>query len=168
MEQRTTSSRYSVKIIQNSSMSNSKIKFLCSSYNIGTIINIVYQLLVVEDTYPYVSILHFVRDYSAIGATYTSSGSTALRAARERPHASILSLTPSRDIARYLTLAWGVHPVEVTVAVENADLMDVIDTAKRIAVAENFAKSGESVVIAAGMPFGISGTTNLLHVATID
>ena len=105
---------------------------------------------------------------STATVTYTSSGSTSLRAARERPHASILSLTPSRDIARYLTLAWGVHPVEVTVAVENADLMDVIDTAKRIAVAENFAKSGESVVIAAGMPFGISGTTNLLHVATID
>ena len=105
---------------------------------------------------------------SAVTVTYTSSGSTSLRAARERPQAPILSLTPDMEIARYLTIAWGVHPVLVDVANEDAALMQVINTAKDIAMKERFAKSGEAVVIAAGLPFGISGTTNLLHVALID
>ena len=105
---------------------------------------------------------------SAVTITYTSSGSSALRAARERPQAPILSLTPDLKIARRLTVAWGVHPVQVNVAVENAELGDVIDTAKSIAEKENFAKKGDQVVIAAGLPFGISGTTNLMHVALMD
>ena len=42
--------------------------------------------------------------------TYTNTGSTTLRAARERPDVRILCLTPNLDTARRLTLAWGVHP----------------------------------------------------------
>ncbi|NKB75451.1 MAG: pyruvate kinase [Gammaproteobacteria bacterium] len=105
---------------------------------------------------------------STATVTYTSSGSTTLRAARERPRAPILSLTPEIKIARYLCVAWGVHPVLVSVANEDANLMEVINTAKDIAVREDFAKLGDAVVIAAGLPFGVSGTTNLLHVAWID
>ena len=105
---------------------------------------------------------------STTTVTYTASGSTSLRAARERPHAPILSLTPEIDTARYLSMAWGVHGVVVDVANEDANIEDVIEAAKSIAVRENFAHSGEPVVIAAGMPFGTSGTTNLLHVAWID
>ena len=105
---------------------------------------------------------------STATVTYTSSGSTTLRAARERPHAPILSLTPQLSIARSLCIAWGVHPVLVDVANEDANLMEVIETAKDIAVREQFARSGDDVVIAAGLPFGVSGTTNLLHVARIE
>ncbi len=105
---------------------------------------------------------------STATVTYTSSGSTALRAARERPRAPILSLTPEIGIARYLCVAWGVHPVLIDVASQGADLMEVINAAKDIAVKENFAKSGDAVIIAAGLPFGISGTTNLLHIAWVD
>jgi len=104
---------------------------------------------------------------SAATVTYTASGSTSLRAARERPEAPILSLTPEIGTARYLAMAWGVHAVTVNVANENADLMQVINAAKDIAVRENFAQSGEAVVIAAGLPFGTSGTTNLLHIAWV-
>ena len=104
---------------------------------------------------------------SSTTVTYTASGSTSLRAARERPHAPILSLTPYIETARYLALAWGVHAVTVDVASENADLMDVINAAKEIAVREKFATPGQAVVIAAGLPFGTSGTTNLLHIAWI-
>lgn len=105
---------------------------------------------------------------SSATVTYTTSGSTSLRAARERPGAPILSITPELSTARYLALAWGVHPVVLDVANEDADLLIVIDAAKQIAVQEGFATSGEAIIIAAGIPFGISGTTNSLHVATIE
>lgn len=105
---------------------------------------------------------------SAATVTYTSSGSTSLRAARERPHAPILSLTPFVETARYLALAWGVHAVTVDVANQDADLIRVISAAKDIAVEEKFVKSGQAIVIAAGLPFGTSGTTNLIHIAWVD
>ncbi len=105
---------------------------------------------------------------STATVTYTASGSTSLRAARERPNAPILSLTPFVETARYLALAWGVHAVTVDVAHEDAELIHVINTAKDIAVRENFASPGQAVVIAAGLPFGTSGTTNLLHIAWVD
>jgi pyruvate kinase len=105
---------------------------------------------------------------SAAIVTYTTSGSTSLRAARERPASPILSVTPERSTARYLAMAWGVHAVVLDVANENADLLTVIEAAKQIAQREGFVTSGEAVIVAAGIPFGISGTTNSLHVATID
>jgi pyruvate kinase len=105
---------------------------------------------------------------STATVTYTASGSTSLRAARERPNAPILSLTPFVSTARYLALAWGVHAVTVDVAGEDAELMQVINTAKDIAVRENFVLPGQAVVIAAGLPFGTSGTTNLLHIAWVE
>ena len=80
---------------------------------------------------------------------WTKSGSTGLRAARERPNAPILALTPIREMARRLTLAWGLHCVET----EDAhDLDDVAQRACNIAFAQGFAKPGERVVITAGLP----------------
>jgi len=105
---------------------------------------------------------------SAAIVTYTTSGSTSLRAARERPASPILSVTPKLGTARYLAMAWGVHAVVLDVANENAELLTVIEAAKQIAQQEGFVTSGEAVIVAAGIPFGISGTTNSLHVATID
>jgi pyruvate kinase len=105
---------------------------------------------------------------SAATVTYTTSGSTALRAARERPHAPILCLTPLVKSARYMAMAWGIHAVTVDVANEFAEIGDVIHAAKEIAEKEKFASSGEAIVIAAGLPFGTSGTTNLIHVAWLD
>ncbi len=105
---------------------------------------------------------------SAATVTYTDSGSTSLRAARERPAVPILSLTPSVRSARYMTVVWGIHAVTVDVANEQADIDQIIEAAKAIAVREKFAVRGEAVVIAAGLPFGKSGTTNLLHIARIE
>jgi pyruvate kinase len=104
-----------------------------------------------------------------IGATatvaYTSSGATALRAARERPCVPIVCITPSLAIARRLALAWGIHAV-VTNDVQDVD--DMIAAATRAAVAKGYANPGDQITIAAGMPFGQSGTTNLLHVAQVE
>jgi pyruvate kinase len=96
--------------------------------------------------------------------TYTSSGASALRAARERPEASILSLTPSVRTASRLAFVWGIHSVLTT---EAPDVNTMTDMACRAALAEGFARTGDYVVIAAGVPFGHSGTTNLLRIAKV-
>lgn len=112
------------------------------------------------------SVTHILKSTATV--TYTTSGSTSLRAARERPQAPILSITPKISTARSLAVAWGVHAVVHDAADVDADIMGVIQAAKAIAVQEGFAVSGEAIIIAAGIPFGTSGTTNLLHVAIID
>jgi len=96
--------------------------------------------------------------------TYTSSGFSAIRAARERPEAPILSLTPSARTAARLCLVWGLHSVHTTQAMD-VDSMTAL--ACNAALREGFAHAGDYVVIAAGVPFGISGTTNLLRIARV-
>jgi pyruvate kinase len=96
---------------------------------------------------------------------YTMSGSTALRAARERPDASILVLTNKSETAQRLPLAWGVHCVQ-TADVSNT--REMVAKACRIAVDEGFATAGDSLIVTAGVPFGTPGTTNLLRIVTLD
>jgi pyruvate kinase len=74
-------------------------------------------------------------------------------------------MTPRRETARRLALAWGVNPV-VCEDVTSVDSMT--ELAVRTAAALQFAQPGETIVIAAGMPFGTSGTTNLLRIAQVD
>jgi pyruvate kinase len=97
--------------------------------------------------------------------TYTSSGYTALRAARERPAAPILAITPHLATARRLALAWGVH---ARPGPEVHDVGEMVAHACRAAQKEGFAGAGETVVIVAGLPFGSAGNTNLLHIARIE
>ena len=100
-------------------------------------------------------------DVKAICA-WTSSGSTAMRIARERPAPAVLALTPNRDTARRLSLAWGVH------AVVTKDADDIDDMAKRackFANREEFSKENDRVVIVAGVPFGTPGATNMIRIA---
>jgi pyruvate kinase len=96
--------------------------------------------------------------------TYTSSGFSSIRAARERPEAPILSLTPDQSTARRLALVWGVHSV---FTMDTTDINTMTDLACRTAVHEGFAKPGDNVVIAAGVPFGQPGTTNMLRIAKV-
>lgn len=95
---------------------------------------------------------------------YTSSGHTSLRAARERPEAPILSLTPHITTARRLGLVWGVHSIHID---DVSDVSRMTAIAREIAHCEGFAKPGQIIVAIAGMPFGESGTTNLLRIATV-
>jgi len=97
--------------------------------------------------------------------TFTRSGFTSLRAARERPVAPVLSITPEVTTARRLALVWGVHPVHVQHDVN--DVPSMVETACALARNEGYAATGELIVIAAGMPFGTAGTTNLLHIAQV-
>jgi pyruvate kinase len=96
--------------------------------------------------------------------TYTNTGSTTLRAARERPDVRILCLTPNLDTARRLTLAWGVHPVQT---VDAHNFGDMVARATRVARQERIAQQGERLVITAGVPFGTPGATNILRIAYV-
>jgi pyruvate kinase len=101
-------------------------------------------------------------DAQAIVA-FTASGSSALRAARERPEAPVIGLTPNPDTARRLAVVWGVHAV---VSPDAHSMTDAVARAVRVAHVEGFAAHGAGVVVIAGVPFGQAGTTNALRVAT--
>ncbi|WP_376093291.1 pyruvate kinase [Roseomonas sp. CCTCC AB2023176] len=98
-------------------------------------------------------------------ATFTSTGSTTLRVARERPAAPILGLTASEATARRLALVWGVHPLASR---EPSSMTDMVAKGVRAAATEGFAVTGDEVVVVAGVPFGTPGTTNALRVAIVD
>ncbi len=96
--------------------------------------------------------------------TYTTSGSTSLRAARERPDVPILCLTSSRETARRLALVWGTHCVETS---DVSSFSEMVDKACRIALEEKFAEVGQRLVVTAGVPFGTPGSTNVLRIAWV-
>lgn len=95
---------------------------------------------------------------------YTSSGFSSLRASRERPAVPILALTPHLAIARRLALVWGVHPVPFEAI---HDIGGMVEHAARAARTYQYGEAGDRVVVIAGLPFGRSGSTNLLHIAEI-
>jgi pyruvate kinase len=95
---------------------------------------------------------------------FTASGSTALHLARERPEAPIIGLTPNRETAQKMAMVWGVHAV-VTPDVHS--MTEAVHRASRVSLTEGFALHGDGIVVIAGVPFGHSGTTNALRVATV-
>ena len=95
---------------------------------------------------------------------YTSSGTTGLRAARERPEVPVLALSPVIETARRLSVVWGLHCV---VTGDATDLDDMVNRACRIVVSEEFGKPGDRIIISAGVPLGTPGATNMLRIAYI-
>jgi len=100
----------------------------------------------------------------AATVAYSASGFSCLRASRERPSTPILGLTPQLATARRLALVWGVHPVPFE---DVHDVSEMVEHASAAVVTHGFAHPGDDVVIIAGLPFGRSGSTNLLHVVRI-
>ena len=95
---------------------------------------------------------------------WTSSGSTGLRIARERPRPPVMALTPNVSTGRRLAVVWGVHCV---VTEDAHDQDDMVDRACRIAFKEGFAKAGQRVIVVAGVPLGTPGATNMLRIAYV-
>ena len=97
--------------------------------------------------------------------TYSTSGSTVLRVARERPEVPILALTASLSTARALSLAWGAHCVQIP---DLKRFSEMVETACSVALSQDMAKVGDRLVITAGVPFGTPGSTNILRVAWVE
>jgi pyruvate kinase len=95
---------------------------------------------------------------------FTESGGTAGRVSKYRPKSSILALTYTSKVQRLLTLRWGVNPVIVR-EITNVD--DFFSLGAEFAVKMNELKSGDLVVLVAGLPIGVQGGTNLLRVLNI-
>ena len=97
--------------------------------------------------------------------TSTSSGHTARMVSKFRPNTPIIAATPNERTSRQLSLSWGVYTVLCEQAGNTDDLIEnSIDASKR----EGFIHEGELVVITAGVPTGVSGTTNLIKVHVIS
>jgi pyruvate kinase len=96
---------------------------------------------------------------------YTSTGTTALRVARERPSQPILALSTSKATARRLTVAWGLHCV---LTEDPNSVADMVTKACRLAAREGMVKLGDRAIVSAGLPFGTPGATNMLRVVRID
>jgi len=95
---------------------------------------------------------------------WTSSGSTGLRVARERPGVPIVAISPKVATGRRLSLVWGIHCI---VAEDAHDLDDMVERACRLAFKDGFAKAGQRVIIVAGVPLGTPGATNMLRIAFV-
>ena len=94
---------------------------------------------------------------------FTASGKTAFRISRERPDLMLVVMTPKVEVRRQLSLLWGaISYLSKVQGYESA-----IQEARKIIQKNKIAKIGESIVVVAGMPFGISGSTNSIRVVTI-
>ena len=93
---------------------------------------------------------------------YTESGTTALLTARERPRVPIIGMTSLRHTARRLALTWGVNCVMTG---ELTRFKMAVINAARAARAQGYASESDQIIVTAGVPFNVPGTTNILRVA---
>ena len=96
---------------------------------------------------------------------FSSSGATALRVARNRIHTDVIAISPSFKSCNQLTVSWGINPVLNNDATSTDEMVEI---ANHVIKQQNMAQSGDQFVITAGVPFGHSGTTNLIRVETLD
>ncbi|MFC2014490.1 pyruvate kinase [Chloroflexota bacterium] len=95
---------------------------------------------------------------------FTTGGSTALRLSKYRPQQPVIAVTPYETVVRCLSLAWGVFPVTKP---EPTKLEEVFELAKNVALETGIAGLGDLVVITAGLPLHVPGSTNLVKVHSI-
>ncbi len=95
---------------------------------------------------------------------FTTGGATAIRVSKYRPHQPIIAVTPSDEVMRRLALVWGVHPEKQA---QYQTLDDLFELSGSVARESGVAKPGESIVVTAGLPLMVSGSTNLVKVHVV-
>ena len=95
---------------------------------------------------------------------FTRSGASALAVAKYRPPVPIYAVTHDIETCRMLNLVWGVEPF-LTLLVQSTDR--IIEESLKVAKEKKLAKKGDRIIVLAGAPAGIPGTTNLLRVVTV-
>ena len=97
--------------------------------------------------------------------TFSVSGKTTMRMARERAPVQIIGLSPNIKTARKMQIIWGVNSCYSTKDAANAT--EMVNIACGIVKNKNLVQTDDSVIITAGVPFGNAGSTNLLRIAKI-
>jgi len=95
---------------------------------------------------------------------FTSSGFTARKVATYRPTVPIIAATPEPETYRHLSLVWGVLPIQTT---HSSDYDSLLNQARTQILERQLARTGERVVVTAGVPFDVPGTTNLLKIEAL-
>ena len=98
--------------------------------------------------------------------TATESGYTARMVAKFRPRTPVVAVTPREQVLRRLCLSWGVYPVKSDEP-EDATADEMFRESIRVSVDSGYVNQGDLIVITAGVPVGVSGTTNLIRVHTV-
>ena len=93
--------------------------------------------------------------------TVTKSGSTARMISKHRPQCMIIGCTTDETVCRQMNLSWGVVPL---LCDEKKNTDELFSHAVEVARKNELVTAGDVVVITAGIPLGISGTTNMLKV----
>ena len=97
--------------------------------------------------------------------TFSVSGKTTLRMAKERAPVLVVGLSPNIKTARKTQLVWGVYSSHTKQDAQNTT--EMVSIACKKIKEKNLANNGDSIVITAGVPFGNAGSTNLLRIAKI-
>lgn len=97
--------------------------------------------------------------------TVTKSGRSARMISRYRPACDIIGGSTSEKVCRQINMSWGVTPVLVE---EKNDVFELFDHAVEVAKEKGVLKTDDIAVITSGVPMGISGTTNMIKVATVS
>ena len=92
---------------------------------------------------------------------FTQSGSTALLVSKHRPRMPIIAPTPFEQVARKVSLYWGVTPV-ILKAKKTTD--DMITSVEKIMLKKRLAKKHDLIIITAGVPIGVAGSTNMMKI----
>lgn len=112
-----------------------------------------------------VSAVHVAHDINAACiVNYTTSGSTTLRTARQRPRVPIICLTQKESTARRLMLSYGVRSIHIT---NVKSFAETVEAAAKLTKEHAYSSTGDKIVMTAGVPFGVSGTTNVLRIADV-
>jgi pyruvate kinase len=96
---------------------------------------------------------------------FTETGYTAKLASQERPKAVIVAYTPYPKVYHQLSLNWGVRPVLMQLAPQSME--DLLSHVEADLIQRHFAAPGDKILVIAGIPFGMPGSTNLLKIHTI-
>ena len=97
--------------------------------------------------------------------TVTKSGSTARNLSKFRPSCMIIGCTPSETVLRQMSMSWGVYPVLMD---EKETTDELFYCAVKAAEAAGYISKGDVVVLTAGIPLGVAGTTNMLKVDEVE
>jgi pyruvate kinase len=120
-----------------------------------------YHMQTVPDAVSYAAVTTAMELKASAIITVSQTGRAARRVSKYRPKCQIIATTPDEQVARRLSIVWGVFPI-ISGEMESVD--EVLDKSVTQAFEQGYVKKGELVVLVTGVPVGYAGTTNLMKV----